>query len=170
MENFESSNPERPEREPHLPLINTEEERFIEETGGDFAGYIRVGDEKRYERFRVARCAHYDEERRAVVETYIATEAIDRDGEKEMHSPEDAFGFSIMIGQLAQSGEEVARPEIITVRPTDFKGRQLTNSELEHLARRIHALAIERASSLSLSEVSRSVKDHLRLIGWNQDH
>jgi hypothetical protein len=167
MENVEFNSQSIPERDPHLPLIDPEEQRFIEETGGDYAGYIRADGRKRYERFRVGRCAHYDEEQRAVVETYIATEAIDPEGEKEMNAPEDAFGFSIMIGQLARSGEELARPEIIPVRPSDFKGKQQpTNSELEDVARKIHAFAIEHASLLNRSELSMSVKQHLRSIGW----
>jgi hypothetical protein len=169
MENVEFNRKYATEREPHLPLISTEEQRFIEDTGGDYAGYIRSEDgRKKYEQFRVARRARYDEDRREVVETYIATETIDREGEKEMQGPEDAFGFSIMISQLARSGEELGRPEIITIRPADFKGNQITTGELQDLGRKIHAFATDSASSLNQSDLSAAVKQHLESLGWNK--
>jgi hypothetical protein len=169
MENVEFNREHATEREPHLPLIGTEEQHFIEDTGGDYAGYIRSEDgRKKYEQFRVDRRARYDEDRRAVVETYIATETIDREGEKEMQGSEDAFGFSIMISQLARSGEELGRPEIIVVRPTDFKGKPVTTSELQDLAGKIHAFATESASSLNQSELTAAVKQHLQSLGWNE--
>src|SRR5580704_16743252 len=126
MGNFELGPQHTAEREPHLPLFSTEEQRFIENTGGEYSGYIRQNDGRtRYEQFQVDRRAHYDEDRRAIVETYIATETVDREGENELRDPKGAFGFSVMIGQLAPSGEELVRPEVFLIRPTDFKDQRM---------------------------------------------
>jgi hypothetical protein len=116
MENFEFEPQHTAEREPHLPLISTEEQRFIEDTGGEYSGYIRSSDGRtRYEQFQIDRRAHYDEDRRAIVETYIATEIVDREGENELRDPKEAVGFSVMIGQLARSGEELVRPGFLNM-------------------------------------------------------
>jgi hypothetical protein len=169
MENFEFEPQHIVERDPHPALIGTEEQRFIESTGGEYSGYIRSNDgRKRYEQFQIDRRAHYDEDRRAIVETYIASETIDREGEKEMGGPDDAFGFSLMIGQLAQSGEELARPEIVLMRPTDFKGKQMTTTDLKALAHKIHVLAYDGASSFSHSELAATVRNYLRSMGWRE--
>jgi hypothetical protein len=169
MENFAFEQQQVTEREPHLPLISTEEQRFIEDTGGEYTGYIRSKDgRRRYEQFRIARRARYDERRRVVVETFIATEQIDREGEKEMQGPEDAFGFSIMIGELSQSGEEYARPNILFVRPTDFKRNRMTITDLQDLAQKVHAFAADAASSSNHSQLFAAVKNYLRSMGWEQ--
>jgi hypothetical protein len=168
MENFEFEPKQRVELETHLPLISTEEQRFIEDTGGDYSGYIRSNDGRtRYEQFQIARRAHYDEDRRAIVETYIATETIDREGENELRDPKDAVGFSIMLGQLAQSGEDLVRPEIFLIRPIDFKDQRMTTIDLKNLARKVQALAADKASSLSHVELLAAVKDYLRSMGWH---
>jgi hypothetical protein len=168
MENFEFEPQPMAEREPHLPLISTEEQRFIEDTGGEYSGFIRSNDGRtRYEQFQIDRRAHYDEDRRAIVETYIATETVDREGENELRDPKDAFGFSVMIGQLAQSGEELVRPEVFLIRPTDFKDQKMTTVDLKNLDRKIQALASDRASSLRHLELLATVKDYLRSTGWH---
>jgi len=167
MEKLESKSQSSAERESYLPLITVDEQRFIEDIGGEYAGYIRSDrGERRYEQFRIDRRAHYDEERRAIVETYIATEAIDVEGEKDLRSPEAAAGFSIMIEPLARSGEQLARPEIVMIRLTDFKGTPMTARALQDLARRVHAFAADRASSLNHIGLSAAVKDYLRSSGW----
>jgi hypothetical protein len=168
MEHLEFEPKRRTEREPHPPLISTEEQRFIENTGGEYSGYIRSNDGRtRYQQFQVDRRAHYEEDRRAIVETYIATETVDREGENELRNPEDAIGFGVMIGQLAQSGEELMRPEVFLIRPTDFKDQKITTVDLKNLARKVHAFASDRASSLSHVELSAAVKDYLMSMGWH---
>jgi hypothetical protein len=168
MENFEFGLQHIAEQGSHPPLISTEEQRFIEDTGGEYSGYIRSNDGRtRYEQFQVNRQAHYDEDRRAIVETYIATETVDREGENELRSPEDAVGFSVMIGQLAQSGEELVRPEIFLIRPTDFEGQRMNTVDLKNLAQKVQALASDRASLSGHLELLAVIKDYLRSMGWH---
>jgi hypothetical protein len=168
MENVEFEPKWRTEHEPYPPLISLEEKRFIEDTGGEYSGYVRSNDGRtRYEQFQIDRRAHYDEDRRAMVETYIATEAVDREGENELRGPQDAVGFSVMIGQLAQSGEELVRPEIVLIRPTDFKDQRMTTADCKNLARKVQAFASDRASSLSHLELLAAIKDYLQSNGWH---
>jgi hypothetical protein len=167
MDKFEYQSQPSSERESYLPLITAEEQRFIENVGGEYAGYIQSNtDGRHFEQFRVDRRAHYDEERREIVETYIATETIDEDGEKELQSPEAAAGFSIMIEQLAQSGEELASPTIVMVRLTDFKRVAMTVSAMQILAQSVHTFAVDRATSLNQKGLSAAVKDYLLSSGW----
>jgi len=168
MGNFELGPQHTTEREPHLPLISTEEKRFIEDTGGEYSGYVRSNDGKtRYEQFQVDRRAHYDEDRRAIVETYIATETIDREGENELRDPKDGVGFSVLIGQLAPSGEELVRADVLLIHPTDFNDHRMTTVDFKNLARKVQALASDRASSLSHVELLAAVKGYLRSMGWH---
>jgi hypothetical protein len=85
-----------------------------------------------------------------------------------MGGPDDTFGFSLLIGQVAQSGQELTAPEVVFVRPTDFKAKQMTTTDLKILARKVRALAYDRALSLSHSELSATVKNYLRSIGWSE--
>jgi hypothetical protein len=168
MENFEYAPQRVREREPNIPTIKVDEQRFIENTGGEYAGYVRAEDgRKTYEEFRIDRRARYDEDRRTVVEIYIATEIVDSEGEKEMLSPKDAFGFSVMISLFSQSGEELARPEILTVRPIDFENKRMVTADLRNLACKVHALARDASSSSRQSDLSGTVKRYLQSEGWN---
>jgi len=169
MENFEFRSTSAAEREPHLPLINRAERMFIENAGGEYSGYIRMDEGKKvYERFRVDRRAHYDETRREVIETYNATEAIDRDGENQLHDPEDTAGFSILISELSRSGEELGKPEILMVRSADFGKRRVSAPELEEMARDVHALATQKALTLDSAALRVAVEDYLQSAGWGR--
>lgn len=170
MESFETQLPHSSEREPHLPVITTEERRFVEETGGDYEGYVRFDDGKeRYEYFRIDRRAHYDENRHTVVETYIATELIDGDGENEMPGPDDTAGFSIMLSRLSRSGEELDRPQILMVHSTEFKNKRMTIPELIRLMNKVHENAASNSSSLDHQHVTAIVKAFLKSAGWNSN-
>ena len=133
-------------------------------------GYIRSNDGKRkYEQFRVDRRAHYDEDRRTIIEVYVATEAIDEEGENELQRPEDACGFSILIRELSPTGDELARPAILMVRSTDFKDKDLANSDLLAMAQHVHALLADDALSSTASKLSARARDYLRSLGWRKD-
>ena len=63
------------EKERPLPLINAEEGSFLENTGGEYRGYVQSErGKKEFEDFKLSRVAYYDEHRREVVETFIATD------------------------------------------------------------------------------------------------
>jgi len=169
MENFEFRPTSALERKNPLPLINAEERRFIENVGGEYCGYIRSdAGQKTYEQFRVARSARYDERRREAIETYIATEVIDRDGEKDLRSPADIAGFSILISELSRSGEEIGKPEILIVNRADFKDRQLTVAQLQEMARDVHVIASQKSVMLDSVELRAAVKEYLQSVGWGR--
>jgi hypothetical protein len=158
------------ERERHLPLINVEEQRFIENTGGAYTGYIRsTQGQRKYERFRIDRRAHYDEDRRAIIETYVATEAIDGEGENELNGPEDVLGFSILIRELSLSGEQLSRPIILKVLFDDFKAEKGTQLDVANLERDLHAMVVNGTSTSKPEELMATVRNTIKSLGWNED-
>jgi len=165
---IESSGPT--ERDRYLPLIDVEEQRFIENTGGEYTGYIRsTRGQQKYERFRIDRRAHYDDDRRAIIETYVATEAIDREGENELDSPEDVSGFSILIRELSESGEELSRPTILKVLLDDFKIERKAQLDAVNWERDLHAMVVSGASNSKPEELMAAVRNRLKSLGWNKN-
>ena len=72
FEEFDSTR----ETERHWPLITPEEHLFIEATGGQFGGFIKTeSGRQEFKEIKVDRRAYYDEHQRAVIETFVATEA-----------------------------------------------------------------------------------------------
>lgn len=103
-----------------MPLIGTEEGRFIEASGGEYQGFVDEADgRRRFEDILISRHAFYDEVRRNVIETFIATEAVNDEGGNELVGPGDVCGFTIMIVRRSRSGDTIDTPQIIPLSTDD---------------------------------------------------
>jgi hypothetical protein len=166
-ENRLESRETRHEAEGPLPLINTEEGRFIENTGGEYRGFVKNESGRRaFEDVRITKAAYYDENRREIAEMFIATEAVNDEGGDELLGPSDVRGYSILIEKRSRTGDRVANSDIISLQPKDFIGRRPTAIELRGLARDVHDFLTQLPPPPELAQLRQRVEAHLRKEGW----
>jgi hypothetical protein len=155
------------EGERYWPLINTEESRFIENAGGKYIGFVE--DERgrrRFEDLRIDRFAYYDDRERAVIELFVAIEGVNEEGSNELRGPNDISGFTVLAVRRSQSGQELGKPEIISLRSQDFSDRKRELADLRILAAEVRGLLLAGASEAEPSELRRRVEAHLQSQGW----
>ncbi len=153
--------------ERHWPLINADEDRFIEETGGQFAGYVEAqAGARRFEDVVVDHVAYYDETERAVVEAFVATEAVNDEGENELHGPSEIAGFTLMIVRRTRQGQEMGAPSIFSIRPEDFPNDSLNITGLRRIGNAAHMLVLEEVKRGKAPEALQSLVAYLESEGW----
>ncbi len=158
------------EKERHWPLINAEENGFIENTGGEFAGFVETEHgRQKFEDLRVDRRAYYDKRERAVIEMFVATEGVNEEGGNELQGPGEVTGFTIMMVRRSRSGHELGRPEIISLQPKDFPARIMDIKELRLVAGEVRDLLVAHAPEATPSELPQQVEEHLQSKGWQHN-
>jgi len=157
----------RREKEQPWPLINSAESHFIENTGGEYQGFVeKTPGKKEFEDVRINRSAYYDAHRREVVETFVATEAVNDEGGDELRGPSEVEGFSMLIVRKSRAGNELENPAIISLRPKDFPARRINSHELRLLAHDLHDFVVQNAPHTALGELYRALEGRLGDKGW----
>jgi hypothetical protein len=166
-ENHQFENTRSNEAESHFPVVNSEESRFIETTGGAYRGFVETRDGGReFQDYWVTRTSFYDETHKRVVEVLVATDGTNDEGSNELHTSRDLVGFKMMIVRRTQSGEELGSPEFFPVCASDFPAGRLTINELRIKAQKLHKLAVEEAPQLDMHALRSRLEESLREQGW----
>jgi hypothetical protein len=177
MEKFKSEHAEGESLQKHSseterpwPLINFEESRFIEDTGGEYQGFVENENGKRdFGEVWVNKCAYYDDLERAVVETFVSTEGVNDEGGNELQGPSEVEGFMLMIVRKSRSGHELGKADIISLQPGDFPGKQMSVEGLRRVAHDAHNFVVEQAPHLKSSELRTRLETRLHREGWRGD-
>ena len=155
------------EQEGPVPIISFAESKFIEDTGGKYYGFVDGKNGRRdFEEVWVNREAHYDERERAVVETFISTEGVNNEGGNELQDPSEVEGFSMLIVRRSRLGQEIGKPDIISLRLHDFPGKRMSVDALRRIAHDLHDFVTEEALQLEPLELHRQIEARLQLEGW----
>ncbi len=166
IEPFEGSDYTK-ETEQHWPLINAEESRFLENTGGEYEGYTETeGGTKQFLDVRISRIAYYDPDHRTIIEAFVSSEGVNDEGGNELRGPSDIAEFTLMIVRRSRSGQEIGSPDIIPLRAADFPDRPISTNDLRVVAREAHDLITGQVSRLKSSESLQRVKTYLMSRGW----
>lgn len=153
-----------------MPIITSEESRFIEDTGGVYCGFVeRENGRREFEEIWVDRCAYYDDHERAVIATFVATEGVNDEGGDELQGPSGVEGFKMMIVRSSRSGRELGKADIISFQPKDFPGKRMSTSELRRVAHDLHNFVAEQAPQLEPSELRQRIEARLHPEGWQRE-
>jgi hypothetical protein len=156
-------------REHPLPLITVEESRFIEDTGGEYVGFVeRDRGRQQFQDFSVERRAYYDPRERAVIEAFVVMEAVNNDGGSELRGPHDIAGFSVMVVRRDRAGREVGGAEVFSLQPGDFPLKDMATQDLRALGRQVQDRAIADAPEITSEELRRRITEHLQSNGWQE--
>jgi hypothetical protein len=142
-------------KEKYWPLIGPEESRFIENTGGEYQGFVdRADGGREFQDLLVGHCAYYDTDRREVVEAVVTTEAVNEEGGNEMSGPGGVKGYTAMIVYRSRSGETLHKPGIIHI---GEPGTEIDPAEVRRLAHLAHRYLVENIASLLPTELETRV-------------
>lgn len=140
--------------ERYLPLISHEESRFIENSGGQYLGFVdRADGGREFQDIFVGHCAYYDVNRRAVIEAFITTEAVNEEGGNELKSPIDVRGYQSMIVYRSEAGDTLEKPRTISIRLDATSDENLYLRAVRHVALLTHRYLIENVANLSPAEL-----------------
>lgn len=159
------------ETERYWPVINAEECRFIETTGGSYRGFVDERDGRReFQDFWATRTAFYDETLRQVLETFVATEGMNDENSNELRGPGDIEGFKLLVVRRTRSGEELGSPEFVPLRASDFPSGKVSVDNLRAIARELHEFAVAEAPHADVVALRDRIEEKLRLKGWRTTH
>lgn len=143
----------------YLPLISYEESRFIENSGGQYQGFVdRADGGREFQDVFIGHCAYYDVIRRAVIEAFITTEAVNEEGGNELKSPIEVRGYQSMIVYRSEAGDTLEKPRTISIRLDATSDGNLYLRAVRHVALLTHRHLIDNVASLSPAELEARAK------------
>jgi hypothetical protein len=159
------------EMERPWPLINPEEDNFIENMGGRYVGYVEAtAGRPRFQDLVADHVAYYDQAERAVIEAFVATEGVNNEGINELSGPSEIAGFTLMIVRRSRQGQEIDRPLFFSIQTKDFPGEQVSANELRHIAHAAHELVLRDVKRVPPAAVCDNVETYLHSRGWQHSN
>ena len=149
------------------PLIGAEEHHYIEESGGEYQGFVdQANGERRFEDILVNHSAYYDEKSRTVVQMFVSTEAVNDEGGTEMKGPGSVQGFSTLIVCRSRSGETLGQPQMIRVGCENFPDTPRDVQELRFVARALHGFVLQNVGRSGPEGLKAQAEAYLAQVGW----
>jgi hypothetical protein len=149
------------------PLISSEEHRFIEDSGGEYRGFVdQASGEKQFEDVLVNRGAYYDQNLRTVVQIFVTTEAVNEENNSELEGPGAVKGFSTLIVCRSRSGETLEQPQIIHMHSENFPNTPMDAQELRSIAHQVHRFVVHNIGHSRLGELKTGAEAYLSQNGW----
>jgi hypothetical protein len=156
----------RVESERYYPIVNSEECKFIETTGGAYRGFVdRQNGGREFQDFSTTRVAFYDEAQRKVIEAFIATDGTNEEDSNELNAPGDVVGYKLMIVRRTMSGEQLGSPEFIQIRASDAPSGQGID-DLRGIVEKLHERATKEVPNRTPAALREQLEETLRQQGW----
>jgi hypothetical protein len=154
-------------RETPLPLISDAECRFIEESGGEYRGFVdRARGHRHFEDVVVNQVAYYDQSLRTVVQIFVSTEAVNDANTNELEGPSSVRGFSTLIVCRSRSGESLEQPQITRIQSENFPDAPRDAQDLRFIAHQLHRFVVQNIGHAAPRDLKTNAEAYLSQIGW----
>jgi hypothetical protein len=154
-------------REGPWPLIDAEEHRFIENSGGQYRGFFdQASGERQFEDVLVNHSAYYDQNLRTVVQMFVSTEAVNDENSSELEGPGSVKGFSTLIVCRSRSGETLERPQTVRMHSENFPDTPRSPQELRFIAHQVHRFVVQNIGHSGPEELKTEAEAYLSQNGW----
>jgi hypothetical protein len=157
------------EAESDVPVITKDDYRFIQDVGGEYAGYVRFEDETLFERCWVEKRAVFDPRLKQVVETNVKVDAIfDREQGEGGELPK-LSGYRFRVIEERRTDKNPRKSDVFSLFPSNFSPRDLQADQLEAIAMKAKTLALTLVGHKSYTELIEQLQNYLASEGWQGD-